>query len=113
MQVLIPEQTIEIYGGPAVLNIRFMRIVMEANDKEKRLTYLEIIKEIAEEIGVEPIHVGNALQKFWSGKSKPTETTKQESSTLALALGRKKEETGGRLVKPDGSGDSRPSISSI
>jgi hypothetical protein len=63
--MLTPEKIIEIYGGPAVLNIKYMRIVMEANDQGKSLTYEEIIKELANQIGVQPIHVHNALLEFW------------------------------------------------
>jgi hypothetical protein len=66
-----PEEIINEFGGPSTLNIQFVRIVREADDKGKEANENDIFSEIAKQIGVEPIHVKTALQEFWRPKPPP------------------------------------------
>ncbi len=64
--MLTPEQIIEIFGGPAVLSIKYVRIVLEAKDRGEKITQEEAFSKIASQIGAKPVDVANTLQKFWN-----------------------------------------------
>ena len=48
-----------------MLNIRYMRMAMEANDKGRPLTQKEIFSRLADQLGIGATDVQNALEKFW------------------------------------------------
>jgi methylphosphotriester-DNA--protein-cysteine methyltransferase len=60
-----PEEVIDEFGGPSTLNVQFVRMTREADDKGEKIDEKAIISQLAKQIGVKPIHVENALQKFW------------------------------------------------
>lgn len=60
-----PEETIRIYGGYSCLSIRYMKVVETMIDKGQTPVHQNIVSGLASQIGVEPIHIHQALLRFW------------------------------------------------
>lgn len=61
-----PEEIIDELGGPATLNMQFVRMVRETDDKGEKIEEKGIFSKLAEQIGVDPIQIQSILQKFWN-----------------------------------------------
>lgn len=60
-----PENIINEFGGPATLNIQFVRIIRETDDKGEKIDEEAIYSQLAEQIGVNPEDIKSALERFW------------------------------------------------